>query len=185
MSHIVDFAIDLETASLAPNAAIVQIGAYCLQSDISFGERIALTSYETIQSAGPFKADRNTMEWWDMQPSEIRNYVFGGQLTIIEALQKLNQYIEAQKNCWQADVIRVWGNGSMFDNLILTHAYDVTGVVRPWSYKGDMCYRTLRALYPEVQAPTAEVRKHDAVYDAMYQGKHLRAILQHIGKYST
>lgn len=181
-NNIIDIVLDLETASLKPNAAIVQIGAYCNQTRVGFNHRISLASYPTVDSADKFHVDADTLDWWKLQPEDVRAYVFGGTDTIIDALKAFYRYVTSQAASHSVTFngVRMWGNGAAFDNVILTNAYNSCGLKQPWSYRGDMCLRTLRNLARDSNLPinVDSVQPHNALYDAMAQAETLASILR-------
>ena len=44
----------------------------------------------------------------------------------------------------------VWGNGATFDNVVLSNVFAQFRLDRPWSYKHDRCFRTIKHLLPPV-----------------------------------
>lgn len=76
--------------------------------------------------------------------------------------------------------VRVWGNGSDFDNVILRNAYAAIGSTYPWRYNDNMCYRTIKNLAPDVKMARQGVH-HNALDDARSQALHLIAICNHLG----
>ena len=58
--------------------------------------------------------------WWLQQSDEARSAFKQKGVSMRKALQDFNEYIDAIGN---RDEIRIWGNGSDFDNVILTSAY--------------------------------------------------------------
>ena len=73
----------------------------------------------------------------------------------------------------------LWGNGAAFDNVLLTQAYQVMNLRRPWGYSGDRCFRTMKS-FPAADAmrPPGFGVQHDAQDDAEYQARWLQNILQ-------
>lgn len=74
------------------------------------------------------------------------------------------------------DEIRVWGNGAAFDNVILASAYRRVTAGTPWQYWNDRCYRTVKALHPDVPMQRTGDH-HNALDDAISQAHQLIAML--------
>ena len=161
--------VDLETLGTSPNSMILSIGA------VKFGNGEILDSfYERVDPNSQIKynldIDANTFKWWLQQSDDARK-----ELTLpgqpIEAV--LNWFAE-----WAFEVnVRVWGNGATMDNVILSNAYHKVGIPRPWSYKDDMCYRTIKNLYPDMKIEQNGVY-HNALDDAKSQAIHLMKMIK-------
>lgn len=164
MNHVM---LDLETMSTAPNAAIVAIGAVC-------GEE---TFYLTInlQSCVDYglHIDANTVCWWLQQCAEARKDVATGTYALHHALEVFSSWLSELP---EGDTY-IWGNGADFDNVILANAYKATGLDLPWSHRNNRCFRTLKAMYPNIKH-TFDGIAHNALADAFNQARHLEAILK-------
>lgn len=79
------------------------------------------------------------------------------------------------------DKVRIWGNGADFDNVILASVYKRIGMEQPWLYRNNRCYRTLKALHPEIPIERVGTH-HNAVDDAESQARHLLAIMRSINQ---
>jgi inhibitor of KinA sporulation pathway (predicted exonuclease) len=161
--------LDLETLGTSPNSMILSIGA------VKFADGEILDSfYERVDPSSQTKygmeIDPKTFQWWIQQSDESRK-----ELTLpsqpIEAV--LSWFAE-----WAFDPeVKVWGNGVAMDNVILTNAYNKVGIPRPWSYRGDMCYRTIKNLYPDIKIKQEGVY-HNALDDARSQAIHLMKMIK-------
>lgn len=161
--------LDLETLGTTPNSVILSVGA------VKFGNGEILDSfYERVDPSSQTKynleIDPKTVQWWIQQSEEARKELgLPGQP--IEAV--LTWLAE-----WMFDIdVRVWGNGATMDNVILTNAYNKVGIPRPWSYRGDMCYRTIKNLYPDIKIEQGGVY-HNALDDARSQAIHLMKMIK-------
>lgn len=162
-----DVMIDLETMSTAPDAAIVAIGA--VKMDLQAGT-LGDTFYRTVDLQSAIdtggRVDGSTIMWWLAQEEKAKAALAVAPIHINGVLQKLAAFL--------GDDSVVWGNGAAFDNVILTTAYKRCVGKRPWSYKNDMCYRTVRATFPGIKAEeNPKGAAHIAVNDAIYQANHL------------
>lgn len=168
----IDVMVDLETLSTQHNAGILSIGATTFNHEgmkRTFYEKVAVGCLER----DGFHVSRSTLDWWNKQDPDTRAEAFSGKKELIDVLVELGGYLLALET-----PINLWGNGSDFDNVILTNAYDRFGISLPWSYKNNRCYRTLKSLYPQI-LPPAMIRggmKHNALDDAKYQAAHAEGI---------
>lgn len=178
-----DFMLDLETMGTEPKDAILSIGI----SPMNLAERTigkgfyTRVSLESCQKLG-MNIDASTVLWWLQESQEARDEFKGNYAhsPITTALAAVSEFISKQAGDTPIDQIRVWGNGSMMDNALLLAAYDMADKPAPWTYRGDMCYRTLRALAPNVERVKPEIAHH-ALSDAEAQAKTLFAILDETG----
>ena len=167
--------LDLETMGNGSNAAIVAIGAVAF--DIRKRE-LGTTFYRVVtldsSMAEGGVCDASTIMWWLSQSEEARSAIgsYSGAVTINEAL--------AHFECWYTQVAaddgEVWGNGATADNVWLANAYRRVGLRVPWSYRKDRCYRTVKALHPEVERKPYGIA-HNALDDAKGQALHLIEML--------
>lgn len=179
MNHVM---VDLETLSTRHDAVIVSIGAVVFEpTSGTVGERIKLNIRpETAQAAGGH-VDAGTVAWWFQQAQEARDRLQNPTpQTLKNALETLSLWMCSKVT--DPENFYVWGNGATFDNVILRNAFRSVGLPAPWSYRRDMCFRTMKAMFPQVPpAPLpAEAVPHDALDDAVEQATHLCAIFQYV-----
>ena len=164
----VDVMIDLETNGLKPGCGIASIGATTFSPYLS-APRAYFHAFAKIPDER-FTSDPKTLAWWNTQDPSLRAMVFGGWIKIDSVLMSFAEYLN------HLGTVRVWGNAASFDLKILEKAYEICGLEVPWSYKNEMCYRTLKNLYPQV--PYKKPRtSHDALEDAIAQANHADEIL--------
>jgi 3' exoribonuclease, RNase T-like len=184
-ANAIHVALDLETASLESNAAIVQLAAVCNNPSYQeFNIRISLVSNEI---AGRH-ISKETMEWWDIQDSELRKKVFGGTDGLPEAMAAFHQWAN-EISMYQLDRIVLWGNGTEFDNVILQNAFEQFATW-PFHYRNAHHLRTLLTTVPQhvqeyahnlfIEHNPGNVQ-HDALHDARYQHAMVMAGLKHHG----
>lgn len=120
------------------------------------------------------RMDGSTIEWWmHKDRDQARNDILAmPSVELSEALDGFAEWFGADKP--------VWGNGATFDNVIVSNAYLSCGIYRPWGYKSDRCYRTLRGLAPDVK-PIDVGTAHGALDEAIAQAWHLQRIVRHLG----
>lgn len=168
MKHVM---LDLETMSTGPNAAIVAIGAVAFDPVTKqMGEEFyASVDLKSAMDAGGV-VDASTVYWWLAQSRKAQEALYIGKRELRAVLTDFADYcISLDKD------LCVWGNGATFDNVILSSAYRATGLERPWSYRGDRCFRTIKALFPGFVYAPSEVGgvAHNALDDARQQVEQL------------
>lgn len=179
--------LDLETMSTKPAAAICAIGAvefnpHTLQLGREFYAKVDLT--DSVRRG--LHMDPETVKWWMGQSDEARKEITFkdeyGEANLFSALTRFHAWVEEVTADFQVPV-RVWANGSDFDNVVIRTAFEVCGLEAPWSLRDHRCYRTYKAVYPEVGAPRDLTGvAHNALDDAKYQARHLLRIVEHGGR---
>lgn len=169
--NAIHISLDLETASTASNAAIVQIGAYtsCGQDFLGYA------SLASCEGSG-MDVDVETMQWWSKQDPELRNKVFGSKDHIRDTLYEFIQWCEHLcGGDWKR--IYIWGNGADFDCVVLINAIEMFDK-SPFEFRNLDHLRTLKRAVPVHVQQSAhktfitkypDAKPHDALADAMYQ----------------
>ncbi len=165
--------IDLETLGTSCDSVILSLGAVAFDETIedSFYRKINLQSCTDLG----LKIDTDTVLWWLGQNELARKEIFEGNKdfpTLSCALLQFSAWLVDKEN------VKIWGNGSNFDNTILANAYRVCGLEIPWKFWNDRCYRTMKNIR-KIELERTEV-KHDALEDATYQARHLIKIMESI-----
>lgn len=168
---------DIETASTADNAAIVQIAAVVVGSNYRnnvFDEKISLASCERHGC----DVSVETMKYWDSQDPELRAKVFSGTNSLDNVLSNLEEWLISISE-GNLDRIYLWGNGADFDCTILRNAYEIFGKW-PLDFRKHEHLRTIKRSMPVDWQELAHARfmqefgsiaqPHDAKWDAIYQG---------------
>jgi exodeoxyribonuclease VIII len=166
--------LDLETLGNRAGAVIVAVGA------VKFGDGEVLdTFYERVDAEScidlGMAMDVSTVFWWMKQNEAARKEIArpGGR-AIREVLELFA--------LWASDEdAEVWGNGASFDNAILSEAYALAKIRRPWQFWNDRCYRTVKGLRPTDRVAEVGV-KHNALDDAFSQAVHLMQMVPDFGK---
>lgn len=110
------------------------------------------------------------------QEEEAREAAFGGtRLPLRLVLESFGHFLANTQT--HSTLCGVWGNGAAFDNVVLTNAFRAVGLQMPWSYRLDRCYRTLRALFEDIEAPPFVGVRHTALADALAQADHAQNIM--------
>ena len=122
--------VDLETFGVAPDSAVVTIGAVNVDTNEQFYEQIANPSG---------RIDAGTVQWWFRQaPAVIAEAREGKPELIVLAL--FAEWLTKQRS--GENGLRLWGSED-FDTVILGAAYDRHGLTRPWSYFESRGLRTI------------------------------------------
>ena len=172
MSHIM---LDLETMGNGNRAAIIAIGAVAFNST-GVKERFYQQVRLDMSVDVGMEMDASTVLWWLQQSDDARS-AFKDNEKAGSLCDALGEFAR-----WYASVggVEVWGNGAAFDNTILSAAYRLTCIEQPWKFWNDRCYRTLKAMYPQMKMVRSGTH-HNAVDDAHSQANHLIQICNAIG----
>lgn len=164
--------VDLETLGLGSRAIVVSIGA--VRFNIETGKEIG-RFYRTLSVYEQEKVGRTmeakTVLWWMYQSDAARNALMTKPAYVVDALADFARFLGAAEG--------LWGNGVVADNLWLGTLYDDFGLRRPWTYKQDRCFRTMKEMFPVDMEPM-QTTEHHALDDAVYQYKWLMKIMEKI-----
>ena len=165
--------LDLETMGSGSHAAIVAIGAVEFNPmAMTLGRKFyCLVDLESAVKEGG-QMDAGTVIWWLRHGDAARQELAKGGAPMIQALRDFAFWLARSAS----DPI-VWGNGSDFDNVILSSAYRRAGMPVPWRYSSSRCYRTVKNMRKDIVLERAGTH-HNALADAESQAVHLMAILK-------
>ena len=179
MTHIM---VDLETLSLQPTARILSIGAVKFDAERGvydeYYQVVLPPVLEPLMQShiddDGFHISNDTLHWWSNQSTEARKvFIDPEAVSINEALITFS--IWALRDDLIED-IRLWGNGASFDNVILSEAYRIRNLDKPWKFWNDRCYRTVKHMNPNVRFVRSGTH-HNALDDAESQAQHLLRML--------
>ena len=173
MTQWFDLSVDLETMGLPPDGAIVSIGACFFDLEKceigpTFSRVINLAT--AVRDGGVITP--STLMWWLGQSEAARRGIMFNAEDIRVVLTDFAAFIAEHS---RRQDVRVWGNGSDFDNTLLNSAYLRADMKTPWSPFKNRCFRTVRNMYPSVEYNTDDKGEgaHNALTDAIFQAKHL------------
>lgn len=176
--------VDLECLDSKTTATIISIGmVYFDLGKMQLGPELYL---ELSQKAIQEQLDLgrtwslSTNIWW-MQQSDAAREVWApkeGKVENKDAIQEMKQYFELFPE--NGRNIRVWGNGSTYDNVCLQSYLRTFKARIPWNYKGDLCYRTIKILFGNRAVVERVGTHHNGLDDAKTQATHLMAMLKKI-----
>jgi DNA polymerase III epsilon subunit-like protein len=153
--------LDLETLSTKVDAAIVSIGACTFDGNSIIDKFYANIDPVSCDTYGRH-ISASTVVWWMNQRNKTDT--FNGKDSLPYVLQKFRD--------WIPNGALVWGNGSDFDNAILSNSYEELEIGTPWKYHNNRCYRTIRSIAPE-ETIVRIGSHHNALDDALSQAMHL------------
>lgn len=178
MNHWPHIMIDLETLGTEPGSVIVQVGAVALCPERGLGPHFQQwTDPQTCEDLG-LTISASTIRWWMQQnPEALQVLMSPGDKKVKSIYSCLNVWFPAWLKDTGGESPAVWGNGVMFDLEHLRVAYQKLSTPVPWGYRAPRCFRTMRALYPQVEEAYQKHKKssaaHIAVEDARAQAQAL------------
>lgn len=139
----VDVMVDIETLGTKEGATIFQIAA--VSFDITTGETLA--SIDLIGDIATYRelaVDGATLKWWLSTDAELfAQLLHKGGLSEKQMLTQFHEWLTSQGDMKN---VYLWGNGILFDNAKIQHAFTKFGLSYPISYKNDRDVRTILEL---------------------------------------
>lgn len=177
-----DIMIDLETFSLRPDGAILQVAAVEFEPVTGGNVRVDRMFNAYVRPhLGTRAVDLDTVLWWMEQDREAlarlrAGVVAGAHLGAV--LTRLEQWFQQEGRRES----RVWSHGAGFYLPMLRHAFQAAGMKVPWSHRLERDTRTLYWTRDWDAAREAKAKrraeervlgrpllKHDAADDAALQ----------------
>jgi len=164
--------LDLETLGTSAGCVVATIGAVRFTPH-EILDSIYLRLDIRQQQRDGLHIDADTVLWWLKRDEAARAELTAGDVQ--RPTQALTALADWMRSAGQVD--ELWGNGADFDCVILAAMYRqlLSGAFLPWRYSAHRCFRTMAALYPQVQMER-EGTHHNALDDAISQAKHLQRI---------
>tara|TARA_R110000824_G_scaffold74491_2_gene189333 strand:- start:801 stop:1331 length:531 start_codon:yes stop_codon:yes gene_type:complete len=169
--------LDLETLGTKSDSAILSIGAAAFNEDSIISEFYTTINLKSCVEMG-LKIYPDTVCWWMNQSRTAKEGIFESQVSLPSALLEFSAWAKSISN----DVVKMWGNGEDFDNILLREAYHKVGVppsLIPWHFKNNMSYRTLKNLLPNIKIDRVG-EHHNALDDAKSQALHAIKLLKEL-----
>lgn len=178
MTMFTDFMLDLETLSVAPNAAIMSMAL------VGFNRRDLETTeyYVTCEpDLRRYSVDYSTVKFWLEQSDEARKALLAPPIQLVRALNGLSGFY----NDYAAEGARVWALPISFDLPIIENAFrteDLSAGKAPWKYDAGRDLRTILDLANIAKAERVKpTLAHDALSDCHAQIATLRIALAKLG----
>lgn len=175
--------VDIETLGTGNNALPLSIGAVKLTKDAILDKFEVGIDPDDAQRYGRTITGGTVMWWFDSARDEARKRIFEmPKVDLSSALQGFADWCRLPASTFSgedgeapAKLGSLWGNGAIFDNVILENAATVTQTEWPFPHWRSECYRTMRNRAPDVEFTRHGVH-HSAVDDALSQALHLQRI---------
>ena len=173
--------LDLETMGKRPSAPIIYIGAVAFNlEERAVGPVFEAPVHLTSSLSSGAILEPEVVLWWLRRSEDAVARILSAKTndTLIWGLGKFSEFC---RGLCDKQLLKIWGNGSDFDNVILKESYERLSMVAPWEFWNNKCYRSKKQEVPYLRI-VREGIKHTAVDDAMSQVKHLFAIYDHLGQ---
>lgn len=165
-----DLMIDMETRGQGPGCVILSLGAVFFDPATgAIGDSFSQVINKVSSLALGLTEDPETIAWWDKRSPEARRVLAEADTSPHNVQDVLTAFGDFIRDRAGANAVRVWGNGSDFDNAILAHTYGLLGMKPPWRFWNNRCFRTLKTLGSVVVEPPRLGVHHDALDDARHQ----------------
>ena len=185
--------VDLETLGTRQDAIVLEISAVefnCHTGEIGEVFDAKLDINEQVQYRRSLNCE--TLQWWFKQDEEARKNIFDEDVDIIRfnipwELAEFSNFVERCNNKCNSDsdrrVVKLWGNGSLFDLGILQNMYEtcLPNMKLPWKFWAVNDVRTIVDLNPDVKRNCKfDGTPHCAVDDCKHEIKYLVETLKTI-----
>jgi len=170
MNHIM---LDIETLGTDSNSVVLSISAVIFDMETGeLGNEFEIGLDITEQSSKGGIIDSETVDWWAKQNQDARDEL--GRLIkhpVSDALDDFNKWIK--QNFKAPSKIKLWGNGSTFDNVIVRNLYSRHNIDFVIPYYADKDVRTWTYLKKiNTRAFDFEGVKHRGIDDCKHQIKY-------------
>lgn len=188
-----DIMVDLETLGTRQDTIVLEISAVefnCHTGEIGEVFDAKLDIDEQVQYRRSLNCE--TLQWWFKQDEEARKNIFDEDVDIIRfnipwELAEFSNFVERCNNKCNSDsdrrVVKLWGNGSLFDLGILQNMYEtcLPNMKLPWKFWAVNDVRTIVDLNPDVKRNCKfDGTPHCAVDDCKHEIKYLVETLKTI-----
>ena len=177
-----DIMLDIETLDTAQSAVVLSIGAVVFDPHSKeLGEKfyVEFTHDLATQQRVGRTVSADTAVWW-MQQGAATKQIFADPapegVRRVSTAQGLTEFASFVSRNGGKEA-KLWGNGSDFDNAIVGSLFDSFGLVKPWSYSRNRCYRTMKRIFGEDVKVSRHGVHHNGLDDAITQAVHLQEII--------
>lgn len=142
---MINVMLDLETMGTATDTVVTSISAVKFDADgyedNYFHKKLKIGE---MLNRG-FSITASTLEWWLNQPKESLEETLSEGESLLKVLKEFNRWLGDD-----IDNIKIWSNGSDFDNAIMSSLYKKLNGNTPWKFWNTRCYRTICNFNPQV-----------------------------------
>jgi len=165
--------VDIETLGTQPGSIILSIGAVFFTPHELGPEFYEIITKKSCEDVG-CTIDQDALDWWKKRSAEARA-IFSSEKAkpLGDVLDLFLSFIKSNSD---PKKVRIWGDGSDFDNVLIISALRKCKKNPSWRYWNHRCYRTLKSLYPSIRPPWTVV-KHNSLNDAKSQAEHTQKLL--------
>lgn len=178
-----DVMVDIETLDTSQSAVVLSIGAIAFDPHSKeLGEKfyVEFSTDVALQQKVGRTVGAETAVWW-MQQSEAAKKLFSKvapegvrRVSTAQGLSEFSSFLSRNGGL----EMQLWGNGADFDNVIIGSLYDSFGMLKPWSYGKNRCYRTMKRLFGQNVPCVRQGVHHNGLDDAITQAVHLQEIFE-------
>ena len=165
--------IDIETMSIRPDAAIIQVAAVMFSFDSDKVETFCMNSSLKSSIDLGLHIDDATVKWWKNRPSEVLASVVKDSKPIQHVIEQFDEFLGIDRLKYS-----YWCQGASFDFPVLDSAYRKLNRPVPWKYWNQRDTRTVYSIfgldwrnYPRVGS------YHNGLDDCLTQIKALKECL--------
>ena len=192
MKKVVDIMVDIESAGTKVTAPLLSIGARVFDIKNCKLDEPFFTAIDPESSFKSGIAEADTIQWWMKQSKEAQDNTWNNPdaVNLAQGLMRFHRWLRDCELRYETKHLRIWGNAARFDLGILEYQYNQNNTLAPWSFRFEMCYRTLKnshkswpmdkskELNPDLwkQLDGGEEFRHSALYDANIQALHAISI---------
>lgn len=158
-----DLMMDIETLGTDYNSIVVQVAmVYFDRYTKETGKSLVVNIDPISCSKAGLVMNNDTMDWWAQQPKEIQESVLTGGLPLVEALNKIKEFIDYGTIIWCH---------ATFDVPVLATAFKTVGINPPWKYTNVRDLRTIVDLSGiDIKSyKWEEFKTHNALEDCCFQ----------------
>ena len=176
---ITDVVVDIETLGTRPGDSIVQIAvvgfdrnAPSFLGQLIISVSVPLAKSENVLPPRLTGGSTNAAQAVLLLGNSDFNEVSTSESSMLFEFMLQVESTKIQKCCW-------WGNSHSFDLVLIEAALKkLCYADKPWDFRNERCFRTLKSEMPFVSLPENTTTKHIAVNDAMYEAECLFLLLK-------
>ena len=166
--------IDFETLSTEPNAVCLSIGIQAFDRT-RLGSSLYLVLNASEQQKSGRHVSASTKDWWSRQAAEAKKVLEESEKSaepMVNSLKKVRDFIDSFNPNKLKPSVKVWGNGSIFDIVILESLFKQYGLSIPWSFWDVRDLRTFTDCVANARfLPKNTALAHNALADATHQAQ--------------